>query len=209
MGLTNSEIQIAVASIAAIGVVVAAIIANIDKLRRRPSTPSTPSQLSNGANSPNIANVRGDVRITAPQQALNVPTFSGGKSDIGVTRRLDDSQDVGEFTDFLETHRGRLVHLNVAINPDFSSIPQPQPHERWQTLLVSPSPCETPDNFLPCMGYGLQIRGDEYDLGWYRGHYVFNGYFVIGENSENHQGRWLPLRAVPPANVLLQTQRHL
>jgi hypothetical protein len=47
------------------------------------------------------------------------------------------------------------------------------------------------------------------DLGWYRGHHVLNGYFVIGENAEHHQGRWLALRAVPPADVLLQTQRHL
>lgn len=120
--------------------------------------------------------------------------------------RLDDSKEVGEFTDFLEKHRGMLVQLNVAVDPTFSSIPQSQPQERRRTFFVSPSPCKTPDNFLPCVGYGLQIEGNDYDLGWYRGHHMFSGYFVIGENAENHQGRWLALRTVSAADVLLRLQ---
>lgn len=100
-----------------------------------------------------------------------------------------------------------LVQLNVAVNSTFSSIPRPQSQERRRTFFVSPSLCKTPDNFLPSMGYGLQIEGDDYDFSWYRGHHLFSGYFVIGENAENHQGRWLALRTVSPTDVLLRLQR--
>lgn len=195
------------ATITTLGVVVAAIISTAGKRLRRQSTSNPPSQITTGSNSTNVANVRGNVTIGTAQHPLNIPTFAGGDPDIGATRRLDHSKAVGEFTDFLESHRGRVVHLNVAVSRDFSAVFQPQLHDPRRTLVVSPSPCKTPDNFLPCMGYGLKIRGDEYELGWYRGHHVLNGYFVIGENVEHHQGRWFALRAVPPADVLLQVQR--
>jgi hypothetical protein len=209
MESTDAKTKIIVAIIAAVGVVVAAVMTNRGKKSEQPSPAAAiPMQISNGSNSQNISDVHGDVNIKASQPELKVPTFEGGTHGYGATRNLDSSEAVQQFVEFMDSKRGKLVHINVALPPEFSDIPQQLPGEVYRNFYVTDSACESPDSFpLSCMEEGFEIYGADYGLGWYSGHNELSGYFVIDENTEMHQGRWWRLNAVSPSDVLLQVQR--
>jgi hypothetical protein len=113
------------------------------------------------------------------------------------------------FGSFVDKSRGKLVHFNVEMAPRFSRIGSKiqGKDDLWLDLFVATSPCDEPEPVLGCAGAHYLVSGKDFVLEFYKGNNRLNGYFVINENTENHQGVYYMLRSVPAAQVLLQTQR--
>jgi hypothetical protein len=113
------------------------------------------------------------------------------------------------FQAFVDKNRGKLVRFNLNMAPPFSRIGDKikGKEDLWSDLFVATSPCAAPQNVLVCAGAHYLLSGKDFVLEYYEGNNRLNGYFVISENTENHQGIYYLLKSVPAAQVLLQTQR--
>jgi hypothetical protein len=195
------------AVIAAAGAVVVAVISNWGKISGGPvhgPDKNSVSQTSYGSDSPNISNVQGNVTVGSSRGRLVIPTIAGS---IAVKDGLDSDRAAiteQQLSEFIDSNRGKLVHISIAISADQSAISR---IENRTSLGLSDTPCATPDTFFSyCMEDGLVLIGSGYELGYYVGANRLNGYFTIDESAEMHQGRWFSLRAVSPDSVLLRTQ---
>jgi hypothetical protein len=125
------------------------------------------------------------------------------------TTPIADPATVVAFQSFVDKNRGKLVHLNVQMGLRFSRIGSKikGKDDLFDDLFVATGPCEDSQPVLDCAGSHYLLSGKDYVLEFYHGNNRLNGYFVINENTENHQGVYYILKSVPAAQVLLQTQR--
>jgi hypothetical protein len=122
------------------------------------------------------------------------PSFTGS---------IDSEKRTIALTEFIDHYRGKVVHINVDIATAFSNI-----------CKTTYGPVQLTLRFKPCLDANARctdcdlsncvIRGNDYELGWYKGVNRFNGYFVVDENVELHGGECYGLKAVPSEQVLLR-----
>jgi hypothetical protein len=134
-----------------------------------------------------------------PSRKSAIPSF---------TTAVANETTAQAFGSFVDKSRGKLVHFNVEIAPRFSWIGGKikGKDDPWLDFFVATSPCEEPQAVLMCAGAHYLLSGNDFVLEFYKGNNRFNGYFVVGENVENHQGLYYMLKSVPAAQVILQTQ---
>lgn len=190
--MSKSLVAIVVAIIGALGVLGAALISSSNSS----SSPSAINQSSTGSNSPNIAGVQGDVVINPPEPQLKIPVFEG---------YVDSSSEVISLESFIDSNRGNLVQLNVSIPDRLSSISEPTSYA-VATLSISPEPCNEPE-FIYCVWYVFTVFGEDHNLFWYKHDNILEGYFIVGENVENHQGVVYSLTSVSRELIAIETQR--
>jgi hypothetical protein len=144
--------------------------------------------------------VLGQTAKTQPPQDTSLPSFTTPITTVATAEA---------FESFVDKNRGKLVHLNVQMGLRFSRIGSKIQgrDDSWLDLFVATSPCDESQPVLGCAGAHYLLAGKDFVLEFYKGGNRFNGYFVINENTENHQGVYYMLRSVPAAQVLLQTQR--
>jgi hypothetical protein len=138
--------------------------------------------------------VLGQTAKTQSPQNGSVPSF---------TTPIETVATAEAFESFVDKNRGKLVHLNVQMGLRFSRI-----GDRIQgrdDLFVATNPCDASQPVLDCAGSHYVLSGkDDYVLDLYQGNNRLNGYFVISENREMHQGVYYILKSVPAAQVLLR-----
>jgi hypothetical protein len=135
-----------------------------------------------------------------PAQETSVPSF---------TAPVTSAATAEAFESFVDRDRGKVVHLNVEMGVQFSRVGDKiqGKDDLFDDLFVAAGPCDESQPVLDCAGSHYLLSGGDYVLEFYQGNNRLNGYFVINENTENHQGVYYILKSVSAAQVLLQTQR--
>jgi len=131
---------------------------------------------------------------TPPPENTSLPSF---------TTPITTAATAEAFESFIDKNRGKLVHLNVQMGPRFSRIGSKI--QAKDDLFVATEPCDASQAAIDCAGSHYLLSGeDDYVLEFYKGNNRLNGYFVINENREMHQGVYYNLKSVPAAQVLLR-----
>ena len=118
------------------------------------------------------------------------------------TSPIERGANARAFESFINSHRGKLVHLNTSMSTSFSQWDKES--NGTTDLFVSEDPCEESEApNLNCLGAYYFLSGRDFTLTFYQNHNVLVGYFVIDENREMHQGTYYGLKSIPAAQVLL------
>jgi hypothetical protein len=186
----DRKTPVIVACIAAAAAISGAIITSFSRVPdKSPKSPEMIVQQSIGPNSPNIGRVDGNVTLVQPKIAqLNIPDFSVD---------LVEEERYGELNGFIDQNRGKLVHIRLTGPEDRVQLDKHDDGADSVAFLI-PN-CSLVSQCLIC---GLVIRGRDHEVAWYQHNIRLNGYFVIDEESENHQGVWYGLASVPRKDVL-------
>jgi hypothetical protein len=138
--------------------------------------------------------VLGQTAKTQSPQNTSLPSFTTPIATVATAEA---------FESFVDKNRGKLVRLNVQMVLWFSRIGSKI--QGKDDLFVATAPCDASQPVIDCAGSHYLLSGkDDYVLEFYQGNNRLNGYFVINENREMHQGVYYNLKSVPAAQVLLR-----
>jgi len=132
--------------------------------------------------------------------------YTQGKSESNVTGRTKislpmfekeilNSLDVARLEEFIDVNRGKLVYIDTQIPNQYSRIDK-MPDGR-DVLSLSSIECTEEPFDLYCLTSRVIIRGKSHELSRYKGVHRFNGYFLVGENRDMHQGVNYTMESVP------------
>lgn len=199
--MSSSKIQIIVAAIALVGTLVGGVFGNWDKIFAKAPPPSSSASSTTTVVHGDVTgalvtgNVQGDVHVRVEKSpVLQVPDFLGEiSSDDGVT----------SFESFLAKNRGKIVKIVVDISDDFHEWSQSE----GRGELVMGSPCErNPNGF--CWSSRIGVAGHDFEASWYKNGLRFNGFFLVDETIEMHQGMHFGMKSVNREQVVSQVQRN-
>lgn len=198
--MSPSKIQIIVAFIALVGSLLGGMFGNWEKIfgkvPQASSPASSPTTIVHGDVTGALVtgNVSGDVNVRVEKSpVLEVKEFAGDISS-------DDGVSV--FEEFLAKNRGKIVKIVADISDDFHEWTQSE--ERAE--LVLGSPCDQGErNF--CWTSRIGVGGRDFQASWYKGGLRFNGYFLVDETIEMHQGIHFGMSSVNREQIVSQLQR--
>jgi hypothetical protein len=200
-----------VASIAGIGSFLLEFLSKKEASTSGLSQVNSGTQVTTGNNSPSVANIQGNVTINVDKarQVATIPELS---------MDAKSPEDIERIETFLRQHLGKLVHLNISVLTERSSmtlksdqklkIDDPEP--TVETLALSPlveadlDVCHKENFFSGCVSSYLSVTGIDYVLRYDNaGTHQLIGYFFLDDRVERHQGEVYGLRGVSKEKILL------